>query len=91
MKVRAHVLVSGNVQGVFFRSNTRSHASMNQITGWVMNLPDGRVEVVMEGNKGRVETLIEFIRQGPAGASIDGLEISWEKPTSKYNSFEIRA
>ena len=90
MKVRAHVLIKGDVQGVFFRSNTRSQAVMRQVTGWVRNLPDGRVEAVMEGERDDVEGLIESCRQGPPGARVDDMEIGWEKPCHNHKVFEIR-
>ena len=90
MKVRAHIFITGDVQGVFFRSNTRSQAVMRQVTGWVRNLPDGRVEAVMEGEKDDVEGLVESCRQGPPGARVGDMEIGWEKPTHKYKGFEIR-
>ena len=90
MKARAHVFLSGVVQGVFFRSNTRSQARLRNIAGWVRNLPDGRVEVVMEGEKESVDSLIGFCRQGPPGARVDGVEVEWEKPTHKYSGFDIR-
>ncbi len=89
MNVRAHVFITGNVQGVFFRSNTRSQAVMRQVTGWVRNLPDGRVEAVMEGESDDVKGLIESCRQGPPGARVDDIEIAWEKPAHKYKGFEI--
>jgi acylphosphatase len=91
MKVRAHVFITGNVQGVFFRSNTRSQAVMRGVDGWVRNLPDGRVEAVMEGEKDDIENLIESYRESPSGARVDDVEISWEKPAHKYNGFEIRS
>ena len=91
MKVRAHVYVTGVVQGVFFRFNTRTQAKMNGVTGWVRNLSDGRVEAVIEGDKGKVDQVIDFLRQGPPGSSVEDLDISWEKPSHRYTEFEIRA
>lgn len=90
MKVRAHVFIKGDVQGVFFRSNTRSQAAMRGVSGWVRNLPDGRVEAVMEGERASVESLIESCRKGPPGARVDDIDLSWEKPSHKYTGFEIR-
>ena len=55
MKVEAHVLISGKVQGVWFRANTKEKARQLDIKGWVRNLPDGRVEAVFQGEKGMVE------------------------------------
>jgi len=62
---RVHVFVTGRVQGVFFRAETKSKADSLNLTGWVRNLPDGRVETVFEGEKERVDTMIEWCRQGP--------------------------
>jgi acylphosphatase len=90
MNVRAHILVTGNVQGVFFRSGTRSEARLRKVTGWVRNLPDGRVEAVFEGEKDSVEAMVEFCRKGPSGSGVDGIEVSWEKPSHKHREFEIR-
>ena len=70
MKALAHAFVSGRVQGVFFRSQTRHIADRYGVNGWVRNLPDGRVEAVFEGEKEAVEALIEFCKRGPSGASV---------------------
>jgi len=67
MKVRAHVFVSGRVQGVFFRHETRREARMRGVKGWVRNLPDGRVEAVFEGEEEAVKELIEFCKTWTTG------------------------
>ncbi|MCK4497117.1 MAG: acylphosphatase [Candidatus Aenigmarchaeota archaeon] len=90
MKARAHVWISGEVQGVFFRSNVRSQAMLREIRGWVKNLPDGRVEALFEGNKDEIEELLEFCKEGPAGANVNNIEVKWEKSTSGFRDFEIR-
>ena len=90
MKVRAHVLITGDVQGVFFRSNTRSQASLRNVTGWVRNLSNGRVEAVLEGERDDVEGVISFCRSGSPGSRVDDVEVSWEMPSRKYKGFEIR-
>ncbi len=90
MKVRAHVFLTGVVQGVSFRSSTRAQARLRNVTGWVRNLPDGRVESVMEGEKDDVESLIESCRRGPEGSRVDDARIAWEKPRGAYREFEIR-
>ncbi len=89
LRVRAHVLVSGRVQGVFFRHETRLKALRNNVTGWVRNLPDGRVEAIFEGEKETVEAMIEFCRRGPPGAMVENVEIKWEKPTGEFKDFKI--
>jgi len=90
LKIRAHVLVSGRVQGVFFRSETQDEAVRHGLTGWVRNLPDGRVEAVFEGEKDRVDELIEFCRRGPPGARVTRVEVTWSDYTGEFKSFSIR-
>ncbi len=90
LKVRAHVYVSGRVQGVFFRSDTRDEAVRHDITGWVQNLTDGRVEAVFEGEKEKVDKLIEFCKRGPPGARVVKVEVSWETYTGEFENFKIR-
>ena len=90
MKVRAHVLVGGRVQGVFFRSETQDEARRRSVSGWVRNLPDGGVEAVFEGEKDNVDEMIEFCRKGPPGAKVTKIEVSWEEPTGESNRFVIQ-
>lgn len=89
MKVRAHVYVSGNVQGVFFRSETAELARRLGINGWVRNLSDGRVEALFEGEKERVEEVVEFCRRGPPRASVQNVEIEWEDWRGEYPDFKV--
>ena len=90
MKTRAHVFVSGRVQGVFFRYETRRLARRLNVNGWVRNLPDGRVEALFEGEKDRVLELIEFCKRGPPGARVKHIEVRWEEPTGEFKDFQIR-
>jgi len=90
VKVRAHVFVSGRVQGVFFRSETQYEANRRNVTGWVRNMLDGRVEAVFEGEKGDVEKLIEFCRRGPPGAKVRNVQVFWEDHTEEFKDFKIR-
>lgn len=90
MAVRAHVFISGRVQGVFFRENIRRLARSLGVVGWVRNLPDGRVEAVFEGDEENVRRMIEFCRRGPPAARVDDVEITWEKPKGEFDDFEIR-
>jgi len=89
LKVRAHVYVSGIVQGVFFRSETQEEALRNGLTGWVRNLLDGRVEAVFEGEKELVERLIEFCRRGSPGAEVTNVEVVWENYTGEFHDFMV--
>ena len=90
MKARAHVHVSGRVQGVFFRSETQDEARRHGIAGWVRNLADGRVEAVFEGEKDKVEALVEFCRRGPPGARVSKVDVTWEDYTGQFRSFAMR-
>lgn len=87
---RVHIFVSGFVQGVFFRSNTVEKAKESEITGWVRNLEDGRVEAVFEGEKERVAEIIEWAKRGPAFAKVDGIEILQEDFRGEFENFEIK-
>jgi acylphosphatase len=87
--VRAHVFVSGNVQGVFFRQETRDRARSRGLAGWVKNLPDGRVEAVFEGPEDTVEQMVEWSRHGPRWAQVEEVDITREEPEG-LNSFEVR-
>lgn len=77
---RAHVFVSGRVQGVFFRATCREQARDAGVHGWVRNLPDGRVEAVFEGDDAAVERMVAWCRKGPAGARVSRVDVSWEPP-----------
>ena len=89
LPVRAHVFVSGKVQGVFFRSQTREEAIINNVNGWIRNLFDGRVEALFEGKKDQVDVLIEFCKRGPAGAKVTKIDVAWEIYTGEYKNFSI--
>lgn len=89
MKGRAHIFVSGWVQGVFFRDQTQKWAASLHIKGWVRNLKDGRVEVMAEGEKENIEDLIGHLKQGPSLARVDNVEVSWEDYTGEFGDFKI--
>jgi len=90
MKARAHLYVSGLVQGVFFRSKTLTEASYRQVIGWVRNLPDGRVEAVFEGEREKIVEMINFCKKGPTLARVNKVEVLWEDYTGSFKSFSIR-
>ncbi len=83
-------MVSGRVQGVFFRNNTLKKALALSVTGWVRNLPDGRLEAVFEGEKDKVEEMVDWTRQGPAFAQVDDFRLSWEDYQGEFNTFKVR-
>jgi acylphosphatase len=88
-RVRAHVFVSGRVQGVYYRATTRETARERGVDGWVKNLPDGRVEAVFEGDREAVEEIIEWCHTGSPDARVDDVEIEYDEPTG-IDGFEIR-
>jgi acylphosphatase len=88
--VRAHILIEGQVQGVFYRAFTRNLAAKLGLNGWVKNLYDGRVEAVLEGQRELIEQAIGECRKGPAGSSVKNIDIQWEDPSGEYKGFEIR-
>lgn len=88
--VRAHLYISGRVQGVNFRAYTKREALRLGLTGWVRNLPDRRVEVVVEGEEVLVERLISWCGEGPSLAVVRGIEAHREPPTGNFKTFSIR-
>ena len=90
MKVRAHVIINGRVQGVFFRSQTEQEANSRNVKGWVRNLHDGRVEAVFEGEEEAVKSMIEFCKHGPTGAIVTKIDVVWEDHVGGFDEFTIR-
>jgi acylphosphatase len=89
MKVKAHVFVSGKVQGVFFRVETARAALANHVTGWVRNLSNGQVEAVFEGEKRGVEIMVDFCKRGPSGAQVEATEVTWKNWKGEFSDFLI--
>jgi len=88
-RTRAHVFVSGRVQGVFYRATTRDEARDRGVDGWVKNLDDGRVEAVFEGPADAVEEMVEWCHEGSARARVDDVEAEYGDPEG-LDGFEIR-
>jgi len=88
-KVRAHVIISGRVQGVYYRAKAREQAIAMELTGWIKNTPDGKVEGIFEGEQEDVIKMIDWCRQGPPRASVSDLEIEWEEPRGDFSGFII--
>ncbi len=86
---RAHVFISGRVQGVGFRYNTVYMAQRLDLTGWVRNLWDGRVEAVFEGPAEVVEQAVAWCRHGERPARVEQVNISYETPTGEFRSFRV--
>ena len=87
---RLHVLISGRVQGVGFRYSTRRQAQSLGLTGYVRNLADGRVEAEFEGPREALESMLEWCRCGPSGASVKQVEPTWEQGAPKHERFQLR-
>jgi acylphosphatase len=88
-EARAHLVVSGRVQGVCFRYETQKTALELGLKGMVRNRMDGSVEVVAEGDKKIIEQLIGWCWQGPDMARVDEVEVKWEEPTGDYSGFKV--
>ena len=82
-------MISGRVQGVFFRDTMRQRAQAAGVAGWVRNTPDGAVEAVFEGDPEGVDQLVEFARHGPSRAEVAGVEVAEEEPEG-LSGFEVR-
>lgn len=87
---RVHGWVSGRVQGVFFRAFTQDTANRYGLTGWVKNLPDGRVEFEAEGIKGLLHEFLKDIKRGPSASFVSHMDIKWEKFSGEFKKFQIR-
>jgi len=86
---RAHVVIRGRVQGVFFRAEARERALSLGVAGWIRNNADGSVEAVFEGPEERVESLLRWCGHGPPGAVVEAVETRWEEPAGE-RGFSVR-
>jgi acylphosphatase len=89
MNKRYHVRISGRVQGVYFRANTRKQSQALGLTGWVRNLPDGCVEAVFEGEQKDAEAMLAWCRTGTPPARVDHVEAEEENAEGGFTSFDI--
>lgn len=87
---KTHLLISGRVQGVTFRANTKSKAQSLDLKGWVRNTDDGKVEAVVEGEKEKIKELIEWAHKGPILAKVDNVEVQWEDEQEGFEKFKVR-
>ena len=85
-----HAVVHGLVQGVYFRSFVARNARSLGLTGYVRNLPGGRVDVVSEGEREKLEELLRQIESGPPFASVDGVDVGWSEYKGTFGRFEVR-
>ncbi|MCR4392363.1 MAG: acylphosphatase [Candidatus Acetothermia bacterium] len=90
MNKRVHLFIAGRVQGVFFRAHARDLAQRLGLVGFARNLPDGRVEVVAEGDEEKLQELVRFCHRGPPLAEVTGVDVRWEEPTGELRGFVVR-
>jgi len=90
MKTRAHVFISGRVQGVFFRASTTEEAKRLGLTGWVRNMRDGRVEAVFEGEESLVDVMVSWCHKGPSYSNVEDVEVMHEKYSGEFDDFNVR-
>jgi acylphosphatase len=88
-RTHAHVIVRGRVQGVYFRGSLKQQADLHAVSGWVRNRPDGAVEAVLQGPRGPVLTVVEWMRTGPGGARVDSADVDWSQVNEPLQSFKI--
>jgi acylphosphatase len=77
------------VQGVFFRASTKEKADELGLSGWVKNLPGGDVECMAEGEKEKLEQLLQWARKGPPGAVVEKIDFSWKKASNEFSGFKV--
>ena len=87
--IRKRMLISGRVQGVYYRDTCRRIARQHGVAGWVRNLPDGRVEAVLEGDENPVAVVLAWCGEGPPEADVTGVEAR-DEPVEGLHGFEIR-
>ncbi|NNL76736.1 MAG: acylphosphatase [Desulfobacterales bacterium] len=87
--VRAHAIISGRVQGVFFRVETQRAANGIGVSGWVRNRSDGTVEAVFEGDRTRIDAVLEWCQEGPPHANVVDVNVTWDDYTGEFQGFEI--
>lgn len=85
-----HVFWRGRVQGVGFRYTAESTALALKLTGWVRNVPDGRVEALCEGSEARLKRFLEAMRTGPMQPYIQGSDVTWDAATGEFHDFTTR-
>lgn len=87
---RAHIVVTGLVHGVGYRSYTKNYADELELKGFVRNAKPNKVEIVVEGYDKGINTFLQILRKGSWGAKVEDVEIDWEDPTGEFKDFEIR-
>ena len=88
-QVRAHAIITGKVQGVFFRMETQRAARNRGVTGWVRNKMDGSVEAVFEGAEADVKATLAWCQEGPSHARVSHVDVTWQEYTGEFEIFEV--
>ena len=86
----AEILIEGRVQGVGYRDYARRRASVLGLGGWVMNLRDGRVRLLAEGSRGRIEELVRALEKGPPLSRVERVDVRWTSPSGDFDEFDVR-
>ncbi|HLC84609.1 MAG TPA: acylphosphatase [Candidatus Nanoarchaeia archaeon] len=89
MDKRLHLVVSGRVQGVFYRDFIQTQARSLGLTGWVRNTEDDHVEVVAEGDLEHLKQLLSFAKQGPGASKVDNVKAKWSMAKKEFSTFEV--
>ena len=87
---RAHLIIKGLVQGVFYRASTQETAIALGLKGWVRNLPDGNVEALFEGPSEKVRDAVTWCRKGPPGANVSEIDEQWSDCTGEFKGFDVK-
>ena len=88
--ISARLLITGKVQGVYFRFNMQQIAKKNSVVGWVRNLPDGQVEALLSGNKIDVNNVVQWSKKGPENSRVDEVKIEYGEQGEEYSDFVIQ-
>ena len=89
IKIRAHIVVRGKVQGVYFRQNAQRICNEYGVTGWVLNVDDCSVEAILEGDNNSVKDAISWFRVGPPDAHVEKIELSYDRYSGEFEDFKI--
>jgi acylphosphatase len=88
-KVRVHLYIEGRVQGVGYRASAQYRAMNLNLTGWVRNLRDGRVEAIAEGEEGAIAQFVQWCHKGPPGSIVKKVDVQKEEPNGEFNQFDV--
>lgn len=86
---QAHLIISGKVQGVFYRASCQEAAQRFGLKGWVKNLSTSEVEVLVQGEKEKIKKLIEWCKKGPSKAVVSEVKVDWEKISKEFDNFAV--